>query len=138
MKTGRSMMKTRVFTAGLLRHDDLLLVLKRKEDDDAYPGLWDCVGGHFEVGESAEECMLRETREESGVKAQIVRPGRLIEYRDRYGRSIALPFLLESPSEKVMLTEHAEYAWLPPREVKRLRAVPSLGLMIADPRLLDR
>lgn len=128
-------MKTRVFTAGLLMRDGLVLVLKRKPDDDTSPGLWDCVGGHFEKGESAEQCMLRETMEESGIEAKIVKPGRLIEYRNQYGRSIAVPFLLESPTEEVRLSEHTEYEWLTPREAKRLESVPALKIMLRDFRL---
>jgi 8-oxo-dGTP diphosphatase len=64
-------MKTRVFTAGVLVHTGRVLVLKRKPDDDTYPGLWDCLGGHFENGESAEACMTREAREESGLRVDL-------------------------------------------------------------------
>ncbi len=72
----------------------MVLMLKRKPDDDTYPNLWDCLGGHFESGESAEECMTREAREESGLSVELVKTGTLIEYTDGYGRSIAVPSCL--------------------------------------------
>ena len=50
MKPDEEEMKTRVFTAGVLVHRGRVLVLKRKPDDDTYPGLWDCLGGHFRKG----------------------------------------------------------------------------------------
>jgi 8-oxo-dGTP diphosphatase len=107
-----------------------VLVLKRKQDDDTYPGMWDCVGGHFDAGESAEGCMLREAREESGLGVKILRLGYLIEYRDEYGRSVAVPFLLESPSGRVTLSEHDEFRWVSPGEARRLGPVPALRMAL--------
>jgi 8-oxo-dGTP pyrophosphatase MutT (NUDIX family) len=120
------LVNTRVFTTGVLMRNGRLLILKRKPDDDAYPGLWDCVGGHFEPKESAEECMIREAKEETGLDVKIVRPGPLIEYLDRYGRAVAVPFLIESKSGKVTLTEHSEARWIRPSAASRYRIVPDL------------
>lgn len=128
-------MKTRLFTVGIVERRGKILVLKRKEDDDTYPGLWDCVGGHFEKGESSEECMLREALEESGLKPRIERVGRLIEYRDEYGRSVAVPFLLGSSSGRVVPSEHSEFLWVSPEEARQLDSVPSLRKAIDDFRL---
>ncbi len=119
-------MKTRVFTAGVLVHSGKVLILKRKPDDDTYPGLWDCLGGHFESGESAETCMVREAKEESGLDVELVTSGRLIEYSDGYGRSIAIPFLLKSGSDRVVVAEHSEHRWVIPRALVRYRKVPAL------------
>jgi len=119
-------MKTRVFTAGVLVHKARVLVLKRKPDDDTYPGLWDCLGGHFENGESAEACMTREAREESGLRVDLVKTGTLIEYSDSYGRAIAVPFLLGSRSARVVVSEHSEHRWVPSGSLGRYRKVPAL------------
>lgn len=128
-------MKLRIFTAGVVRRDGKMLVMKRTLDDDTYPGLWDLVGGHFEMGETAEECMLREAMEESGLKVRIEKVGKLIEYRDEYGRAIAVPFLLRSPSGKIRLSEHAECDWVTPAMARKLRSVPSLEMALNDFRL---
>jgi 8-oxo-dGTP diphosphatase len=131
-------MKTRVFTSGILVHKGKVLILKRKQDDDEYPGLWDCLGGHFEEGESAEACMTREAKEESGLDVGLVRPGRLIEYSDVYGRAIAVPFLLRSRSDRIVLSEHSESLWVSPAVLSRYRKVPAMteALLIfgIDPR----
>lgn len=125
-------MKTRIFTVGVVVRDGKVLVLKRTEDDDTYPGLWDCVGGHFEKGETAEECMMREAGEETGLKPKVRKVGRLIEYRDEYGRAIAIPFVLGSASGRVKLTEHAECAWVRPGAARRLDSVPSMKKALDD------
>ncbi|MDA4132752.1 MAG: NUDIX domain-containing protein [Thaumarchaeota archaeon] len=125
---GSKRVKTRVFTTGVVLRRGKLLILKRKDDDDTYPGVWDCVGGHFEKGESAEECMLREAREEAGQEMKIVRLGSLIEFIDEYGRAVAVPFILR-PDDKseVVVSEHSEFKWIRLREVEDYKIVPDLA-----------
>ena len=119
-------MKTRIFTTGLLLRRGKLLILKRKEDDDTYPGMWDCVGGHFEKGESAEDCMIREAKEESGLDVKIIRPGPLLEYTDEYGVAISVPFVIRSEYGKVSVSEHSEFKWVDPADATKYRVVPDL------------
>jgi 8-oxo-dGTP diphosphatase len=120
--------KTRVFTTGVVLKRGRLLILKRKDDDDSYPGVWDCVGGHFEKGESAEDCMLREAREEAGQDMKIVKVGPLIEYLDAYGRAVAVPFVLRpDPRKEVVPTEHSEFRWVKLSELKDYDIVPDLA-----------
>jgi 8-oxo-dGTP pyrophosphatase MutT (NUDIX family) len=45
------------------------LVLRRAEDEDLYPGLWQMVTGRIEAGESASVAARRELLEETGVIA---------------------------------------------------------------------
>ncbi len=122
-------MKTRVFTTGVvLDRGGRLLILKRKEDDDTYPGVWDCVGGHFEPGESAEACMLREAREESGQPMKIIKVGPLIEYMDAYGRAVAVPFLLKPGTKRqIMPSEHSAFKWIRLSDVANYHVVPDLA-----------
>lgn len=121
-------LKTRVFTTGVVLERGKLLILKRKDDDDSYPGVWDCVGGHFEKGESAEECVLREAREESGQSMKIVKVGPLIEYLDEYGRAVAVPFVLRpDPKKEVVLSEHTEFRWVKLSALKNYDIVPDLA-----------
>jgi len=79
----------------------------------------------LEKGESAEECMKREAREESSLEVNIVKSGPLIEFIDEYGRAVAIPFIIES-SGKVALTEHSESRWIRPADIVHYRAVPDL------------
>ena len=124
--------KTRVFTTGVVLLRGKLLILKRKDDDDTYPGVWDCIGGHFEKGESAEECMLREAREEAGQTMKIVRGGPLIEFLDEYGRAVAVPFILRpDPRRRIVVSEHSEFRWIRLGEVSDYKIVPDLAKALA-------
>lgn len=46
-----------------------LLLHRTKKKNDVNSGKWIGVGGKFEPGESAEECMYREIKEETGLTA---------------------------------------------------------------------
>src|SRR5215213_6269328 len=59
--------------AVLIRDEDRrdaspLVLLGRREAGRAfYPGVWDVLGGHLEPGETSEQALARELREEVGV-----------------------------------------------------------------------
>ena len=87
-----------------------------------YPsGHWDFVKGHVEKGESEEQTLLREAREETGLEIKIV-PGfkETISYFYRHKELISkdvIFFLAEAKSKNVRLTrEHHGFVWLPFRE----------------------
>ena len=63
--------------------DDEGRVLLGRRGIEPFLGLWDTPGGFVEVGESLEECVRRELREEAGVEVEV---GRLIaSLPDTYG-----------------------------------------------------
>ncbi len=45
-----------------------LMVYRNKKPNDIHEGKWNGLGGKFEPGESPEECVIREVREESGLQ----------------------------------------------------------------------
>lgn len=47
--------------------DSYLMMHRVKKENDCNKDKWIGVGGHFEAGESPEECLLREVREETGL-----------------------------------------------------------------------
>jgi isopentenyldiphosphate isomerase len=52
--------------------DGGILLQKRSQEKDTYPGYWDTsVGGHVTYGQSYEEAVVRETAEELGVTLDI-------------------------------------------------------------------
>ena len=51
-----------------IQKDNKTLMLHRvKKEDDMHQGKWNGLGGKFEPGESPEECVIREVREECGL-----------------------------------------------------------------------
>jgi mutator protein MutT len=61
--------------AGLIFHDGRLLITQRRPQDHL-GGLWEFPGGKREPGETFEQCLARELREELGVEVEV---GALLE-----------------------------------------------------------
>ncbi|HVU99996.1 MAG TPA: 8-oxo-dGTP diphosphatase MutT [Verrucomicrobiae bacterium] len=59
--------------AGLVFREGKLLITLRK-DDVHLGGLWEFPGGKREPGESFQECLARELREELGIEVEIGEP----------------------------------------------------------------
>jgi len=91
------------------------------------------VKGHQEIGETEEETLKRELKEETGVEEIKIIPGfeEKEEYifRDIYKKQENTPlvkkevtyYLVETPSEEVKLSdEHMSYQWLKFEEAKKI------------------
>lgn len=64
-----------------IEHDGQYLMLHRvKKQNDVNKDKWIGVGGHFEEGESPEECLLREVKEETGLTLNSYRFRGLITF----------------------------------------------------------
>jgi 8-oxo-dGTP diphosphatase len=70
--------------AGLVLHDGRYLIAKRRPQMHL-GGLWEFPGGKRETGESLEDCLARELREELGIEIAAPVLFRVIrhEYRDK-------------------------------------------------------
>lgn len=53
-------------------HNKTLMLHRVKKENDYHEGKWNGLGGKLEEGESPEECVIREIKEESGLT--IIRP----------------------------------------------------------------
>lgn len=63
------MKKSNMTTLCYLEKDGCYLMMHRiRKRQDVNAGKWIGVGGHFEIGESPEDCLRREVREETGLE----------------------------------------------------------------------
>ena len=57
----------------LEKDNKYLMLLRNKKEKDVNEGKWIGVGGKCEKGESPEECVIRETIEETGIKLESLK-----------------------------------------------------------------
>ena len=69
LKERKTDMKSPLTTLCYIEKDGKYLMLYRnKKEHDVNEGKWIGIGGHFEEGESPDECLLREVKEETGLE----------------------------------------------------------------------
>ena len=100
--------------AVILREDKILLLLRKKAPE---AGCWTIPGGKVEFGETVEEAILREVKEELGVEGRIIAPLGVTNHilKEEKTHFVAPRFLveiLEEPENKEPLS-HEEMKWFP-------------------------
>ena len=94
------------------------LLLRRSEDKDFASGVWECVTGRVDQGESFEDAVYREVQEELGVGAQIeFILGTTHFYRgDKVPDNELLGIIyccsIDNPDSIGISAEHSEYRWV--------------------------
>lgn len=57
-------------TCGGILIENHKILLGKRRSDRLYPDIWDIFGGHIEEGETREETLVRELKEEIGIKVK--------------------------------------------------------------------
>ena len=102
-------------------HSELLL-LKRSTGSKFGPGLWGFPAGHIDPGETAEECALRELKEEIGPVFTIEPLASMGPVRDSYYGGVYEIYLYHHrwlDGEIKLNREHSQYAWVGREEYKK-------------------
>ena len=116
-----------VVNALLLRQGSVLLA-RRSPHRKAYPGLWSFPGGHVEAGETLEQALTREAREEVNVAPVIY--SAVARIADPNTTSEPITYHMYAVREwrgepSIINDEHTELRWFTFEEAK---ALPDLAL----------
>ncbi len=113
-------MKRNIVLTGILKDNDLFLVVKRNENDILFPGAWEFPGGHLEDGETIKQGLARELKEEIGFNDDFepIITHYTDEIKQKDGKmvhNIEIDFIIDVNKEnlKIKLSEeHSEYKWV--------------------------
>jgi 8-oxo-dGTP diphosphatase len=110
------------------RNDDYILLLKRNAQRRTSPNKWQTPSGFINEGESAEEAVLREVKEETALDGAIKKSGAVFEVIDEWARWVIIPFLIIVNSDKVVIDtrEHSEFRWVKANEVSSFECVKGI------------
>jgi 8-oxo-dGTP diphosphatase len=125
-------MATYVAVIGVVKLDDeeedYILLLKRNALRRTSPNKWQTPSGFMKEGESAEEAVLREVKEETTLEGTIKKSGSAFEVVDEWARWIIIPFLISVKSDKVVIDtrEHSDFRWVKVNEVSSFECVKGI------------
>ena len=125
-------MNRREVVAALIWRQGKFMICKRPQGK-ARAGLWEFVGGKAEAGESLQDALVRECREEIGVTVTVGEPYMTVEhdYADILIRLTLFNATIAEGEEPALL-EHSAIAWITPKEI------PNYDFCPADVAIIER
>jgi 8-oxo-dGTP diphosphatase len=117
----------RVAAAVIMRRNsagnaEFLAVKKAKGE---FKGKWEFPGGKIEAGESAEETVVREIREELSAEISVQKKIAAVQDDCPNFRLQMECFLCVQKSAEIKLSEHDDLAWLPAENLRNVEFLPA-------------
>ena len=113
------MPKVQMTTLGYIETRESYLMLHRvKKEQDVNEGKWIGIGGKFEYGESPEECMIREAKEETGLAVTSMKfRGILTFICDKQDPEYICLYTIDGFSGQLNECDEGELLWVPKDEI---------------------
>lgn len=115
-------MRQNITTLCYIKKDDCYLMLHRvKKAVDINKDKWIGIGGHLEEGESPEECLVRETREETGLELTDYSLRGVITFvTDSYPTEYMFLYTAAGFSGTLLSCDEGDLEWVPIKDVEKL------------------
>lgn len=101
-----------------------LLVAQRNEKMN-FPFKWEFPGGKINPGETAEECLHRELREELNIEVTIEASLKNSFYTHGNFKINLIPFVVKYIDGELILAEHHDAKWVVKEDMKKLDWAPA-------------
>ena len=110
--------------------EEILLFLRDNDPEIPYPNMWDVPGGHVEDGETPEECIVREMKEEMDLELQDFKLFSVREFRDRieYTYSAKAHFAID----EIDLREGQRLQWFTRSQVRQTELACGFNQILED------
>lgn len=104
----------------LIKGQNGSVLVTQRSAEMRLPLKWEFPGGKVEPGETNEECLVREIKEELNVRVKII--GLMPPSIHNNGSQLIrlIPFQCMIEEGEICLTEHAAYLWCSPDELQQL------------------
>lgn len=99
------------------KDNEYLMLHRTKKTDDPNHDLWIGIGGHFEEGESPEECVIRETFEETGLTLEKPALRGIVTFSDNEWYEYMFLFTADRFSGEIKECDEGELMWVKKNKV---------------------
>lgn len=113
MPTGHAIVRV---TAAVIVHDGTVLIAQRDESD-RMAGLWEFPGGKIESGETPQQCLRRELREELAMNAVIGRHLGTSRYHYDHLSIELMAYRAYWDGQPFRLITHQDFHWVTPKRL---------------------
>lgn len=113
--------KFHITVKGIVVLDNKILLLKRVKPSTDGLGFWELPGGGLEYGETPNQALIRELKEETGLDIVIIKPAyTFTKIREDY-QTVGIGFLCIPKNDHVRLSdEHTDYCFVMIEKAKEL------------------
>jgi 8-oxo-dGTP diphosphatase len=119
-------------TCALIIQDGLILLTQRGNHPH-HPFQWEFPGGKLQPGESEENCILREIREELNLEITILKKLKPVDFDYGFITIELIPFLCKIQSGIIMLSGHIAFKWIKWNEIKKENISGADKELLAEP-----
>jgi 8-oxo-dGTP diphosphatase len=105
-----------------VKNQKILMLHRVKKANDIHKGKWNGLGGKLEKGESPEDCVIREVKEESGLTIENPEWKGVITFPEFDGTNdwIVFVFTAEEFKGKLINSDEGKLEWIPSDELLNL------------------
>ena len=108
------------------------VLLTRRPDGKRHPGFWEFPGGKVDPGESPEEALCREIREELDAEVRVEKIYEVVYHRCDWGPVLILAYQCQLFTDRLRDLGVAEHRWVLPSDMMNFKILP------ADQPIIDR
>jgi 8-oxo-dGTP diphosphatase len=114
----------RQVTAAIIEKNGSIL-LARRAPSSKLAGMWEFPGGKIEEGESPEECLVRELREELGIETSVHELLAESVYHYEHGCFQILAYRSQIHAGEIELRDHDQVAFVPVLDLLSYALLPA-------------
>lgn len=113
-------------SAFIVDSDNKVLIVERARDDNFMPGFFELPGGKIDFGETAEEALVRECKEEVGLDVKAIKPYSTFSYTAKQDTEHAIDIqfvvrVVKDDTEVKLSDEHESFQWITVEEVENYK-----------------
>jgi len=116
----------KIGVTAFIKNGEKVLIVKRPENASFLPGYFELPGGHVEFGETPEEALIREVKEEVSLDIEPQKPYSTFSYISSNGNKHTIDIqyivnVINDNQEPKLSEEHESFAWITKNEIDNFK-----------------